>query len=188
MCNVRPPAVRQCLPDQLCCPMYCLGAVKQSQHRLDSGWSQLMRQVKVRCMRAPIGCGGEVRDVVQPSPSSPPERCLLQSWSWWHLPGELRRIGLSRASSWLACVLICSQPAQAAPDLSNNRNPPSLPPHDASRFFQRPFAGHLHLSVLHATGSFPLAPSLSALPEPHSISLRLHHCTSPSTHPHPRAW
>jgi hypothetical protein len=140
---------------------------------------QLMREVKARCMRAPIGCGGEVRDGLPAIPII--AACTL---GWWHLPLKLRTGCHERADtarSWRSHL----QPAKAP---SQHRNPSSLSPHDASRFLQRHLAGHLHHLPQHATGSFPLAASLSALPEPHSISLRLHHCTSPTTHPHSRAW
>ena len=121
-------------------------------------------------------------------------RFVIRGW-WrrcarrrWRLPAiscaiiacpslKLRLNFLSRASeqTQLACVLICSQ------HLRNNRNPPSLPPHAASPSFQRQLAGHRHHPSQHATGSFSLATPPAALPEPPSISLRLHHCTSPTT-------
>ena len=90
---------------------------------------------------------------------------------------KLRLNFLSRASeqTQLACVLICSQ------HLRNTCNPPSLPPHAASPSFQRQLAGHRHHPSQHATGSSSCATPPAALPEPPSISLRLHHCTSPTT-------
>jgi len=96
-----------------------------------------------------------------------------------------RTAGCHERADTASSSLICSQPAsQPASTTFATLAIPHLSPHEAFRFFQHSPAGHLHQPLRHATGSFPIAHPPSALPEPHSISLRLHHCTSPTTH-HP---
>lgn len=149
-----------------------------------------MREVKARCMGVPIGCGGEVRDRRQSSHLHPRRRRLSAGWLGGGSSGRVKFGGLAcheradTAAGWRAFSFAASSqptPSQQpqSPISSTTRRIPFLP---AS------LAGHLHHSPLHATGIFPLATPPSALPEPLSISLRLHHCTSPTTHPHPRAW
>lgn len=77
-----------------------------------------------------------------------------------------------QARSWL---LFAAPPKQL-------RNPPSPTPHEASPISRPHYLG-ITATQLFTRRCSPLATPPSALPEPHSISLRLHHCTSPTTTP-----
>lgn len=97
-------------------------------------------------------------------PSSPEEGTARAPADAWLSRAE------QRASSWL---LFAAPPKQL-------RNPPSPTPHEASPIYRPHYLG-ITATQLFTRRCSPLATPPSALPEPHSISLRLHHCTSPTT-------